>query len=299
MVNHTKTAIPIDASSSAYERSVTAFRADPDMRGFVEKNYFDEDLSKAVARYTASEEHARTLRLISAHVPQGGLVLDIGAGRGLTSLALARSGYHVISIDEDNSPLVGITALAHHLSATPEQAISPIRGNILELAFPKDTFDVVFCRSVLHHLTNLETGLKEVYRVLKSGGVFVACNEHIISVFSDGARFHKNHPAVKHGVDERAYPACGYARRCRKAGFRKVGFFGNPLDYHEFLSASERNRIRARLIALPIVGRPASRVLHKLHVLKRAYLSVPEERLVVTSIIGFKTSNCSKHASPR
>lgn len=287
----------VNASASAYERSVMAFRADPEMRGFVDKNYFDEDLSSAAARYTASEEYARVLRLTARYAPQGATVLDIGAGRGMTSLALARSGYHVVSIDEDGSPLVGITALAQHLIATPQPAISPVRGSILDLPFPNNLFDVVFCRSVLHHLTDLGVGLKEVYRVLKPGGIFVACNEHLLSMFSDGVRFRRSHPAVRHGVDERAYPAWKYARTCRDAGLRKVFFFDNPLDYEDFLRVSKRNRIRGRLVALPIAGGPISHVLHSLHVFKRAHLCVPEERLVVTSMIAFKATSCPRDSA--
>jgi hypothetical protein len=69
------------------------------MRDFVEKNYFDEDLGKAVSRYAQSEEFSRICTILQPHLASGSRLLDIGAGRGLTSLALAQRGAHVISVE--------------------------------------------------------------------------------------------------------------------------------------------------------------------------------------------------------
>jgi len=42
-----------------------------------------------------------------------------------------------------------------------------------QLPFPDDTFDFVVCRSLLHHLDDPRLGLREMFRVLKSGGKWV------------------------------------------------------------------------------------------------------------------------------
>ncbi len=46
-----------------------------------------------------------------------------------------------------------------------------VKGNMLNMPFPDDTFDLVLAKAVLHHVPeNLDEGLKELYRVTKKGG---------------------------------------------------------------------------------------------------------------------------------
>ena len=40
-------------------------------------------------------------------------------------------------------------------------------------------FDVVFARAVLHHTRDLELACREMFRVLRPGGIFVAAREHV------------------------------------------------------------------------------------------------------------------------
>ena len=39
------------------------------------------------------------------------------------------------------------------------------------MPLPDNTFDVVLCSMVLHYVEDFETGLREIYRVLKPGGM--------------------------------------------------------------------------------------------------------------------------------
>jgi SAM-dependent methyltransferase len=261
--------------TSPYERSVLGFRADPRMRGFVENNYLDEDLPEAVSRYARSSEFSRIWAILRPCLTSGSRLLDIGAGRGLTSLALAQRGAHVISVESDPSEVVGVGALGR-LGGRPAWPLTPVRGDILRLPFPDQSFDVVFCRSVLHHLTDLGEGLRESYRMLRPGGVFLAVNEHILSPFDDGRHFLQAHPSVAYGVDERAYRPWVYTLKARGAGFRNVrlfGYVGDALDFPAFVEANGRvNPVRSRLMGLPLVGGLMARILHEIHVTTRRRL---------------------------
>ena len=53
-----------------------------------------------------------------------------------------------------------------------------LRGNVCQLEFPDSSFDVVVCRSVLHHIPKPQVALNEMARVLRPGGVVVA-NFHL------------------------------------------------------------------------------------------------------------------------
>jgi len=47
-----------------------------------------------------------------------------------------------------------------------------------KLPFKENTFDEVYCKSVLEHIRNLKTFLDEIYRVLKSGGKLYIRTDH-------------------------------------------------------------------------------------------------------------------------
>lgn len=48
-----------------------------------------------------------------------------------------------------------------------------VRGSLLALPFPDAAFDAVICSDVLYHLDDDQAALKELYRVLRSGGTLV------------------------------------------------------------------------------------------------------------------------------
>ncbi len=284
-------------SVSPYERSVIGFRSDPRMQGVVEKNYFDEDLAAAVSRYGQSDEFAKVVSVLAMRLRPGALLLDFGAGRGLTSLALAQSGAFVVSVESDPSEVVGIGALGK-LKRPPGPPLAPVSGDVLQLPFRDHVFDIAFCRSVLHHLEDLDSGLKEIWRVLRPGGILLVLNEHILGPFSDERIFLQSHPAVPYGVNEHAYPVWRYWKVVRQAGFRKVHFFGyegDALDFRDFLATSCRhNPFRFRLMALPCIGKLFRGALYGLHVLTRRhlrYICVPEESCVAISIVAHKPAN--------
>jgi ubiquinone/menaquinone biosynthesis C-methylase UbiE len=264
------------------------------MRAFVEKNYLDEDISAAVSRFAASKEFVGLLCVLDPYLFKGVRIAELGAGRGLVSLALASEGMSITSVELDPSYLVGLGALRRYLEKVPSR-ISPVRADILQLPFRNGEFDIVLCRSVLHHLPDLSEGLYEINRVLKPGGVCVAWKEHIISPFSSGRRFLACHPAVAFGVDERAYSCWTYRRRFQRAGFKNIVIEGSSvLDFGEFVSLTHRaNPIRSRLSRLPLLGAAMAQIFYGAHRLMRGPLGsvfVAEESLPVVSIRACKPS---------
>lgn len=87
-----------------------------------------------------------------------GLVLDNGCGVG-----------HLANFIPNNS-LVGLDISKKMLDNAKSRIHSLVRGNSQELPFKNDTFDVIICRSLLHHLPEPGKGLGEIHRVLKPGG---------------------------------------------------------------------------------------------------------------------------------
>ena len=97
-------------------------------------------------------------------------VLEIGCGTGLVSVLLAKSGAHVTCFDL--SPL-SVQASARRAEINAVQ-VAPLVSAGEHLPFADEQFEIVFGKSILHHL-DPQLGNSEVARVLRRGGkaVFV------------------------------------------------------------------------------------------------------------------------------
>ena len=66
----------------------------------------------------------------------------------------------------------------HHQLCKKNLSLHGIKGEIKlcdadALAYPDNRFDVVYSHGVLHHIANTEDCIKEIYRVLKPGGILM------------------------------------------------------------------------------------------------------------------------------
>ncbi|MGH9901715.1 MAG: class I SAM-dependent methyltransferase [Pyrinomonadaceae bacterium] len=96
-------------------------------------------------------------------------VLDAGCGGGRYTVAWRLLGAKpVVGLD------VSTTGLTDAKRRAAEAGIDGVvfeRGNVLDLHFAADTFDVVYSNGVLHHTTDWAKGVAELVRVLKPGGL--------------------------------------------------------------------------------------------------------------------------------
>lgn len=103
-----------------------------------------------------------TIMLLKRHKSAGAL-LEIGAGTGWQSKALAQAGYDVEAID-----LPASSAISNH-ARTREYAIRDYDG--AHIPFGAGRFDIVYSSNVLEHVEDLETLTREMRRVLRPDGV--------------------------------------------------------------------------------------------------------------------------------
>ena len=103
---------------------------------------------------------------------RGKHVLEVGCGEGISSVQLAYCGAVVDAIDL--SP-VSID-VARRRAELNGQIVNFMIGNFIKNDLvDSDTYDVVWCDSILHHLTDsLDAVIDTIHRCLKAGGLFIA-----------------------------------------------------------------------------------------------------------------------------
>ena len=198
-----------------WEEAVRWLIEQPDQQALVRASYYDDPLPATAARYWQSEEWTAVRRLLPA---ARGRALDVGAGRGIASFALAKDGFQVTALEPNGSALVGAQAI-RSLAAVSGLPIEVTQEFSERLPFEDKQFDVVFARAVLHHTSDLAAACREFLRVLMPGGLLVAIREHVISRPEDLPAFLDIHPLHKHYGGENAFLLDQYRSAICAAGF--------------------------------------------------------------------------------
>lgn len=204
-----------DQTFRSWEDAVSWLVEQPEQQQLVHECYFDRPVADAVRRYAASTEWQE---LQANWIPsRGGVALDIGAGNGLVSYALASAGWSVVALEPDPGLYVGAGAIA----AIAEEAalpIRPVRGFAESLPFPAASFDMVIARQVLHHAADLPQMCAEFSRVLRPGGSLIAFRDHVVDSDAGLATFRNEHPLHNLYGGENAFPLREYTAAIERAG---------------------------------------------------------------------------------
>ena len=118
-------------------------------------------------------EYAVTMNYIHKFLKQGDSVLEIGAGTGRYSIALAKEGYPVSAVELVKSNLDVLNNKAQGIDN-----IEAYQGDALDLGmFADDSFDVTLSFGPMYHLYEAKDqhkALNEAIRVTKPGGIILA-----------------------------------------------------------------------------------------------------------------------------
>ena len=103
----------------------------------------------------------------------GSIYLDVGCGTGdmATEIVRLAPGSKVIGIDPSEGMLeVGREKIK---AAGLDQAISLLKGNVLDLQFADNSFDGAITAFCIRNVTDRKRGLAEMYRVIRPGGLMI------------------------------------------------------------------------------------------------------------------------------
>ena len=109
----------------------------------------------------------RTATVKALGVTAGKRVLDIAAGTGTSSAAIAKTGATVVGLD--------FSAGMVELGRQKHPEIEFVQGDAMKLPFDKASFDAVTISFGLRNISEPKVALAEMLRVLKPGGRLVIC----------------------------------------------------------------------------------------------------------------------------
>ena len=144
---------------------------------FLKKYYenYDEDARLRFRHGTV--EYLTTMRYIEKYLRPGMKILEIGAGTGRYSHALAQMGYSVDAVE-----LIEHNIEVFRRNTVPGETVTVQQGNALDLsAFADESYDITLLLGPMYHLyteADQRRALEEAIRVTRHGGIVYAayCN---------------------------------------------------------------------------------------------------------------------------
>ncbi|HCA58776.1 MAG TPA: hypothetical protein DEP46_12430, partial [Blastocatellia bacterium] len=141
---------------------------------------------------------AKYLRSLDLGLKPESLVLDAGSGTGIITLGLEDSGIPhrgTVALDLSHRSLDIARNEVRRDKKTDSSRIEVVQGNVLELPFADETFDLVITCGVLEYVS-LESGLAEMARVLRPGAklVFIPVKPSLVGSMLEFLYKFKIHP---------------------------------------------------------------------------------------------------------
>lgn len=122
-------------------------------------------------RPSAERLYSRTLRFVSGFAV-GGKLLDVGCGSGWLAYLFALRGFDAHGID--------LNPAAFEVSGIPNLFLR--EGSGAEIPYADGSFDIVLANTVLEHMPDPGTVMREMCRVTRPGGLVMVTGPNLIAI---------------------------------------------------------------------------------------------------------------------
>jgi len=155
----------------------------------ISKNY--DGLNRVISFGIDVKWRKKVIKLVTETKPES--ILDIATGTGDLIINFADSGASkLVGLDISEGMLsIGRTKIK---AKGLEDRIEMIQADSEAMPFENDSFDAITVAFGVRNFETLEKGLREIYRVLKPGGIFVILETSVPTKtpFKQGYKFHSN-----------------------------------------------------------------------------------------------------------
>ncbi len=149
------------------------------------KNFFQQTrkpegfLGKMMVGGMNGGGHAKLADWGMSHLEVAGVtaIAELGCGGGRNAGELMKRYPEAKLTALDYSDVSVAKASEYNKKAIAEGKCSVVRGNVAELPFEKESFDLATAFETVYFWPGLEKCFSEVFRVLKPGGTFLITNE--------------------------------------------------------------------------------------------------------------------------
>ncbi len=154
----------------------------------------------------------------------GESVLDLAAGTTWLTNHIAQRGARCVALDLVSQKYIGLESaevFMQHNAVFYERVL----GDMCDLPFRAESFDIVLSHAAIHHASDLKTALAQVHAVLKPGGRLFLVNEPTRSL-----GWVIDAPLSAEEVARGEAPSCfmGYALGLKRTGFHQTRVYYPP-----------------------------------------------------------------------
>lgn len=114
---------------------------------------------------------SRVIPWVEEEVRGAGRVLEVAAGTGLVTVALARVAQRVVATDYSSAMLAELRA---RIDREGVRNVECVERDLYDLKLDRGSFDAVVCANVLHLVPDLERAIAAMKEVLRPGGKLIA-----------------------------------------------------------------------------------------------------------------------------
>lgn len=213
----------------SWEDAVQKCLDSPELSDLARDAYFG-DPEDAANRYYCSSEYKELKKILPSSPKKA---LDLGAGNGILSWALAKDGWEVTAIEPDHSNIVGAGAI-RKLAKKTKIKINVIEAMGEDIPIKTESYDLIVARQVLHHANNLDEFCKEISRLSNTNTTIITLRDHVISNKDQLPDFLNKHPLHNLYGGENAFTLNEYRNAFKNAELnitKEIRSFDSVINY--------------------------------------------------------------------